>query len=187
MAKRLTRDQFLRAFECSEAGAIANPEKIAEWLADADMADVLTSIAAEFAKAPEQLLCINQLQSMEELHYVAANLNWDDGITAAQAIINHPLCDAGTALLLYWRGQGYWYSKPDSPTVEKQFFAELIERFSNNRFASYRIAYDAVGEMMLPSLKELQQNQLSFPGILLCQYSTMQVAVYQGDYDQYLN
>ncbi|WP_417761656.1 DUF4274 domain-containing protein [Shewanella sp.] len=186
MAKRLTREQFLRAFECSEAGAISSPEKLSAWLADAEMVDVLKSIAAEFDKSAEQLVCISQLQSMEELHYVAANLNWDDGITAAQAIINHPLCDAGTALLLYWRGQGYWYSKPNSPAAEKQFFAELIARFSDNRFASYRIAYDAVGEMMLPSLKELQQNQLSFPGILLCQYSTMQVAVDEHDYQQFI-
>src|SRR4051812_11980125 len=39
-----------------------------------------------------------------ELHLIATQWNWDAGWEALQAIAEHPLCDAATASLIFWRG-----------------------------------------------------------------------------------
>ncbi|WP_227499210.1 DUF4274 domain-containing protein [Shewanella sp. MR-4] len=100
MAKLLTQEQFIRAYECAELGCITNHDRLAQLLADPDY-DALHEYSAYFGKAATQIVCISDLQSMEELHFVAGNLNWDDhDPDMVRAIIEHPLCDAGTALLL---------------------------------------------------------------------------------------
>ncbi|MGX2954874.1 DUF4274 domain-containing protein [Shewanella sp. JL219SE-S6] len=84
---------------------------------------------------------------MEELHYVAANLNWDNGLESPAAILNHPLCDAGTALLLYWYGQGFFHSNPaDAEPEEKALFDRLITRFSQG-------ISPAIASLLMPSKK----------------------------------
>lgn len=45
---------------------------------------------------------ISMLESAEELHIFAVNWNWDWGIRPLIEIIQSPLCDKGTALLIYW-------------------------------------------------------------------------------------
>lgn len=52
------------------------------------------------------------LESAEELHYCAWNYNWDDGLAMLWQIIAHPLCDWGTALLIYWRADPGWLHDP---------------------------------------------------------------------------
>ncbi|MBO2638671.1 DUF4274 domain-containing protein [Shewanella algae] len=188
MAKRLTQEQFFRAFECAESGAICDTEQLKAQLADPEIGAALAAIAGEFAKTADSLMTIAELQSMEELHYVAANLNWDNGLASPAAILNHPLCDAGTALLLYWYGQGFFHSNPaDAEPEEKALFDRLITRFSQGDFVSYRIAFDAIKEDMLPPLKQMQERGWQFPGILLAPYSTMEIATYQGDYQTWVN
>ncbi|MGI2166005.1 hypothetical protein ACRN9L_08490 [Shewanella oncorhynchi] len=76
MAKLLSQEQFIRAYECAELGCIANQQLLAKLLADPDY-DALHEYSAYFGKAATQITCISDLQSMEELHFVAANLNWD--------------------------------------------------------------------------------------------------------------
>ena len=39
----------------------------------------------------------------ETLHRRAISYNWDAGVAGARRIVQHPACDRGTALLLYWR------------------------------------------------------------------------------------
>lgn len=41
----------------------------------------------------------------EELHLFADLYNWDGGVEDLWRVIQHPVCDLGTALLVYWRGQ----------------------------------------------------------------------------------
>lgn len=40
-----------------------------------------------------------------ELHVFADAYNWDGGLKDVWRVIWHPLCDLGTALLVYWRAQ----------------------------------------------------------------------------------
>lgn len=77
MAKLLSQEQFIRAYECAEFGCFANQQQLAKLLADPDY-DFLHQDSTYFGKAATQITCISDLQSMEEVHFVAANLNWDD-------------------------------------------------------------------------------------------------------------
>ena len=45
---------------------------------------------------------IEQLSSPQELHQFMMHYNWDDGDDAVIAVLDHPQCDFGTALLIYW-------------------------------------------------------------------------------------
>ncbi|MGI2119791.1 DUF4274 domain-containing protein [Shewanella oncorhynchi] len=156
MAKLLSQEQFIRAYECAEFGCFANQQQLAKLLADPDY-DFLHQDSTYFGKAATQITCISDLQSMEELHFVAANLNWDnDDPDMVRAIIEHPLCDAGTALLLYWYGQGFYYSTPETlDTPFGQLFKTITDRFVARGYASYKIHFDPLKECFMPSLEDV--------------------------------
>ncbi len=40
-----------------------------------------------------------------ELHFIADNYNWDDGAEVLNWIIESPLCDKATAMMIFWRAQ----------------------------------------------------------------------------------
>ena len=50
---------------------------------------------------------LNEMTSPKELYYLPWLLNWDDDLTeqAIDWILKSPLCDAGTALSIYWLNQ----------------------------------------------------------------------------------
>lgn len=42
------------------------------------------------------------LPSSEQLHLFVYNWNWDSGVEPLRVIVNHPQCDKGTALNIFW-------------------------------------------------------------------------------------
>ena len=46
---------------------------------------------------------MSQIESPEEPNAYASGFNWDCGCDEMKEVIRHPLCDMGTALLIYWR------------------------------------------------------------------------------------
>lgn len=50
-----------------------------------------------------------ELNTPEKLHEFAARYNWDDGLEVPRWIVNHPLCDRGTALMMYWLAGPRYY------------------------------------------------------------------------------
>lgn len=90
----------------------------------------------------------SQIESSEELHHYAANYNWDGGIGGLQDILHHPLCDKGTALMIYALGQpGYFYQrrklgKPLTQDEQEQFaFLQNIEhQVMENTFLHHNIS-----------------------------------------------
>ena len=181
MAKLLSQEQFIRAYECAEFGCFANQQQLAKLLADPDY-DFLHQDSTYFGKAATQITCISDLQSMEEVHFVAANLNWDDDDPdIVRAIIEHPLCDAGTALLLYWYGQGFYYSTPETlNTPFGQLFKTITDRFVTRGYASYKIHFDPIKECFMPSLEDVLTRGFQIPGAIFAPYSTMEIETYEG-------
>lgn len=49
------------------------------------------------------------------LHRFATRWNWDEGASAMDAVVRHPRCALGTALLVYWLAKPYWYAQWASP------------------------------------------------------------------------
>ena len=52
-----------------------------------------------------------EVDTREKLHIFATHYNWDDGFEIPKWIINHPLCDRGTALMMYWCVAPGYFSK----------------------------------------------------------------------------
>jgi hypothetical protein len=83
----------------------------------------------------------------EELHRYADGFNWDTGVEELHRVIQHPLCDRGTAFLIYWRGGPGYYARyadrsetPNSDRADHFVLLQEIERkiiaglFPTNRF-----------------------------------------------------
>ncbi len=92
---------------------------------------------------------LESLQTTEELHDFAWNYNWDDGLEAMRWVLNHPACDKGTALLIYWRSSpGYFcqYANRDAATdFEREtydFVIELEQKYLAGAFQQETIAFD---------------------------------------------
>ena len=52
-----------------------------------------------------------KLASTEELHAFAQYFNWDLGSSEMKWVVNHPKCDLGTAILIYWDASPLFYFK----------------------------------------------------------------------------
>ncbi len=116
MAKKLTKEQRERAVICFECGFIPNKKVWDEICLKRDEHyDAIRYMADQLNLSDEEMVTIACLKSKEELHVVAANYHWDgsEQLQSLYAIIDHPLCDAGTALLLFWKGGGYRFISPN--------------------------------------------------------------------------
>jgi hypothetical protein len=90
-----------------------------------------------------------EVESPEELHYYAINYNWDDGLDLLRPVIDHPLCDQGTALFLFWLGQPDWFydreadgriGSGDSDNL--RFLKDVQAKYLESGFPSHRIRVD---------------------------------------------
>ncbi|ACA86783.1 DUF4274 domain-containing protein [Shewanella woodyi] len=183
MAKKLTKEQGKRASICFECGCIPSKDVWREAVAEKGKDyDSVMYMAKQFPISECEVITIEELQSIEEIHAVADNYNWDNNcIKSLYAFIDHPLCDAGTALLLFWKGAGYEQlgHHPRFPNEqEKLFFQELVLRFKTKQFNSYKIAFDPYDECYVPTLDDCLQRGYLIPGELFCQYSTMHIDTY---------
>lgn len=115
---------------------------------------------------------VETLQSPEELHQFAWSYNWDDGLEALRRLVNHPLCDKGTALLIYWRaGPGFLYQYvtvdeiPDDYLFkdEYEFVSALEQKYLLNGFASAAIAFDPKKDEGTNWTKEYQETSRNRP------------------------
>ncbi len=92
---------------------------------------------------------VKNLPSPLELHVVASNWNWDDGCKVLEWIIRNPICDKGTALLLYWRACPKWFyqytSRDEIPEWSRSiydFIKEVEERYLSGFYKQAEIAFD---------------------------------------------
>ena len=96
-------------------------------------------IAAELAR----------IESPIELHYYALNLDQDGGEAALRAVLDHPLCDVGTALMIYWLAQPDlrlgWEADGEALEYDPEglaFIKQVQERLINQDFANSMIRFD---------------------------------------------
>ena len=81
-------------------------EKIQELLCDLLYEREISEIKEFISKTDDAVL----------LHMTAYNYNWDNGLEVAESIIANPVCDAGTALMIFENaerkaGKRQFYSK----------------------------------------------------------------------------
>ncbi len=90
------------------------------------------------------------------MHLYADGFNWDTGVEELRRVTRHPLCDRGTALLIYWRGGPGWYAQysdraeiRSADEADGYDLSQEIERLIiQGRFATYRFHYDPLHAML---------------------------------------
>lgn len=90
------------------------------------------------------------VESAEELYQFVGNFNLDGGFDEFRKVIDHPLCDKGVALLIYYRlnPSAYYFSiergKPFLPFQNEPFafIKEIEARFRDGLFATSLIRVD---------------------------------------------
>lgn len=92
---------------------------------------------------------LKQVETPEELHSISQGYNWDNGFSLLIEMVQHNMCDGGTALEIYWRGQPDYYAghkyKKYVPNLDVKGFSFLkkIEKiYLANNFTSNEIKYD---------------------------------------------
>jgi hypothetical protein len=86
----------------------------------------------------------------EELHLYADGFNWDTGVEELRRVIRHPLCDRGTAFLIYWRGAPGWYAQYTDRTETRNpdqadhfdLLREIEQKIISGHFRTHRFHYD---------------------------------------------
>ncbi|MBW2526866.1 MAG: DUF4274 domain-containing protein [Deltaproteobacteria bacterium] len=93
-----------------------------------------------------------------ELHHFASKYDWDKGVPAMQQLVRHPHCDAGTALMVYWRARPEYYrayaAVDDVPEREREqdaLIRDIEARFAAGSFETREMPYDprAAGQLGL--------------------------------------
>jgi hypothetical protein len=105
----------------------------------------------------------------EELQQFADGFNWDCGFDELRAVIEHPLCDQGTALLIYWRGQPGYFLRyrtiDETPAHARDQFAflqEIEQRVRSGQYLENRFPYDPRndrGHDVTPRPSELRHSR----------------------------
>lgn len=109
---------------------------------------------------------LSEIESSEELHQFAGNFNSDGGVDVLRKVINHRLCDKGTALMIYHLLRpGYYYrqldkGKPFMPDQQDAFdlITEIEERCKKNAFSQSAINFDPHNSRGRDLLKEDSAN-----------------------------
>ena len=100
-----------------------------------------------------------QIESPEELHAFADQWNWDRGTPPMRRVLDHSLCDRGTALMIYWRIDPVFFLNPKHDTRKKveavlwpdaiihwDILRQIERRLAANDFRSARIPFDPTND-----------------------------------------
>jgi hypothetical protein len=144
---------------------IARVEYLAtdQWVVDDDSPDSASRSWQNFQRA------IGLMSSLE-LHHFACNFNWDCGVDELEAVIDHPACDAGTALMIYWLGQPATHYRmaarrksPDQPDDVEKLLRKIEAKIVNNGFRSNAIACDPTNIMGRPMTRGSDRDREVVP------------------------
>jgi len=90
----------------------------------------------------------NSIDNPLECHYIASIYNWDDGPEVLSWIVNNPICEAGTAKMIFWRSQPSYYTRfltTDEAKFDSDVFLlirTIIENFQRGFYTNKNIGYN---------------------------------------------
>ncbi len=104
----------------------------------------------EWESADELWQFFETVTDAEELHLYADGFNWDTGVEELRRVVRHPLCDKGTALLIYWRGAPGWYPRyaarseirPPDQVDQYELLGEIEQKIIGGHFRTHLFHYD---------------------------------------------
>ena len=115
---------------------------------------------------------LHRIESPAELHALSEQINWDGGFDELIAVLEHPLCDRGTALMIYWLGEPTYFadfaSDDDVPDVNrplKQFLNRVENQLMSEQFKSNIIFFDPMAELNVVQRRKIE-NIATIPSTL---------------------
>jgi hypothetical protein len=69
---------------------------------------------------------VTQLRSAEELQHYLWHYNWNDGFEVPLLIADHPECDLGVAMTLFWLSDGQRFYTDEGGTKGWRDFCEIL-------------------------------------------------------------
>lgn len=116
----------------------------------------------------------NELKLLDKsdlLHIIAANYNWDNGFEVPEIIIDNKQCDFGTALMLFYRADGYRMLESINDFSNSQnknwqsFVSKLYSRIEKNGFSLQNLSYTP--ELSKVQIFKLKKNNPNIPDVFL--------------------
>jgi hypothetical protein len=111
-----------------------------------------------------QVQAVKELRDAEQLHQFALNYNVNDGFSPLQAIIEHPACDKGTALYIYWLFFDEHTEIPSTKVARSPEFdapglvAAIERRVQSESFATAEIFFNPAAEFSKVQLYKLHKQ-----------------------------
>lgn len=145
--------QPLSAERLDMIGKLANDEWVDDVEPDLDEA-AFDELSDEWARKTDAFFAADT--SPAELHAFAKAWNWDGGTERMRDVIEHPNCDAGTALLVYWYASPQFYSvfasRDDVPEWARDTYDLIVDiegRYLRGAYKTTAIAYDPKADGMI--------------------------------------
>lgn len=85
---------------------------------------------------------VKTIEEPIELHYLAQNHNYDDGIELLQVISSHPKCDVSTAKMIFFRSDVDGFIKDKKNCGDTNLIASILENFKNNFYSQELFYYN---------------------------------------------
>lgn len=119
------------------------------------------------------LKALSEVESAAELHYFSRHFNWDTGTETLESLLEHPLIERATLLMIYWMaGPGYYMkfaseSEMQSHELESLTFIRRVEtalRHNWKQSGSVRFdprndeGYDWTTRYRIPMSKPTERN-----------------------------
>jgi len=106
-----------------------------------------------------------KLETSEELHEFASQFNWDCGFSELDAVLAHPMCDRGTALMIYWLAEPVYYvdfaSIEEVPDVNREgyrFVMRVRDLLTQDVFQENRIPFDPQSVMSIGQRRKIARG-----------------------------
>ncbi len=119
-----------------------------------------------YADDPADVLAALVGMSAEQLHLFLYRYNWDDGFAIPRAVLQHPRCERGTALLIYW-ALGGAFVEEEAKGDHRVLLDEVRSRLLSGAMAELEIEYDPVADWGLNRLQVVKLERAGFPPELI--------------------
>lgn len=103
--------------------------------------------------------------SNQTLHDWIYGYNWDDGFTLIWPVVESDETEFATALLIYWRLDGPWFSHPASEAARLHALVE--SRLLAGRYPIGSLRYDPVADNQLSQVQVAKLKRDGLPIQLL--------------------
>ena len=123
-------------------------------------------------QVPDRAL-FDSITDPAELHYLADGYNWDDGPELLEWIVSSPLCDQGTAALIFWRAQPDDYTEYASdeemscPDGVVSLLQHIIANWERGLYTQRNISYNRNEDPSAGEVYHSTTRKWSIPAFLL--------------------